>query len=375
MLANPLNKIPGPLYARFTTIPLKLAVISQRRIHHIHALHEHYGPIVRCGPNELAISDVQAHRKIHGINPVFDKSDWYRSLSDFDRDGIIMMNGKAHAARRRLLSKQFGKSHLRQHWEEHVRECVVLAVSRIREGLELGCPVDVLKWWTFMASDVVAKLMFGESFHTLEEGVVSDYIQQMQLVLIGGGIGAEMPWVRWVGKKIPFGIFRQLWGRGDNDWGVEYGKRAVRELRLGKPKANMCASMMAETDKDSGLDDLDVACEARNFVIAGTDTTSVTLAYLVWAVLSKPNLQEKLEEEVQGLPENFKEADLERLELLNAIVDETLRLYGGAPGGLPRIVPVGGMELGGFHIPGGTTVTTQAYSYHRDPVAYPEPYE
>ena len=45
--------------------------------------------------------------------------------------------------------------------------------------------------------------------------------------------------------------------------------------------------------------------------------------------------------------------------------------YGAAPGGLPRMVPPGGADMGGYFLPEGTTVQTQAYSFHRDPELWP----
>lgn len=169
-----MNKVPGPLYARFTNLPLKAAVISGRRIHHVHALHERYGPLVRISPGEVAVADAQAYKQIHAVNSGFDKARWYHEFVDIDdtREGVFLMDGKAHAARRRLLSRPFSKTHLRQHWEDVVRERVELAISQMSKEGSSG-PVDILKWWTFMASDVSTHLMFGQSFHTLEQGKVS----------------------------------------------------------------------------------------------------------------------------------------------------------------------------------------------------------
>jgi hypothetical protein len=62
---------------------------------------------------------------------------------------------------------------------------------------------------------------------------------------------------------------------------------------------------------------------------------------------------------------------LKALRFLNMVINETLRLYPAVPSELPRRVPDGGAALGGFYFPGGVTVTTQAYSLHRDGVAFP----
>lgn len=121
------------------------------------------------------------------------------------------------------------------------------------------------------------------------------------------------------------------------------------------------------------IDDMDVRIEAMNIIIAGTDTSGVTLTYLTWAVLQRPELQAALEDEVASVKAGFTENDLIRLPLLNAVIEETLRLYGAAPSSLPRVVPQGGAKLAGHYIPQGMTVGTQAYTFHRDPQIWSDP--
>jgi cytochrome P450 len=135
------------------------------------------------------------------------------------------------------------------------------------------------------------------------------------------------------------------------------------------------AGVAAEAEKGEHLDEEDVAGEAGVFTVAGTDTTAVTLTYLVWCVLSRPDLRQTIEEEVAGLPDDYTDPDLLTLPWLNAIISETLRLYGPISSALPRICPPGGAVLGGNSIPGGTVVSTQAYTIHRDPELFPSPLE
>lgn len=52
--------------------------------------------------------------------------------------------------------------------------------------------------------------------------------------------------------------------------------------------------------------------------------------------------------------------------MLNVVGQETLRLYGAAPEGLPRRVPAGAATMGDCVLAEGTKVTTQAYTFHRD---------
>lgn len=84
-----------------------------------------------------------------------------------------MRDPKEHAARRKLFARPFSKSELRRTWEPAVREKVQLAVSQIQRELKAVGKSDLLKWWTFLATDVSGQLMFGESFNMLQLGKVS----------------------------------------------------------------------------------------------------------------------------------------------------------------------------------------------------------
>jgi cytochrome P450 len=50
----------------------------------------------------------------------------------------------------------------------------------------------------------------------------------------------------------------------------------------------MLAQSEAAAEKFELTDD-DIRKEASNFILAGADTTAITLTYLVWAVLKRPD--------------------------------------------------------------------------------------
>jgi cytochrome P450 len=118
------------------------------------------------------------------------------------------------------------------------------------------------------------------------------------------------------------------------------------------------------------LTEEEVIPEAQTFIVAGTDTTAHTLAYLVWAMCKNADMKRKLVEEVAALSEGYNDEDLKKLPYLNQVIQETLRLWASVPSGLPREVPNGGCEIDGYFMPDGTTVCTQAYSMHRNPEVF-----
>lgn len=84
-----------------------------------------------------------------------------------------MSDPREHAVRRKLFARPFSKSYLRQVYEPAVRSLVKNAVSEIVAEATRTGGADVLKWFTFMATDVSASLFFGDSFHMVERGEVS----------------------------------------------------------------------------------------------------------------------------------------------------------------------------------------------------------
>ena len=141
----------------------------------VHSLHAAYGPIVRIGPNELSVADLPATRDIHRVGSPYLKAQWYSKFTAESEPGIFAMRDpKDHARRRKLFGAAFARSGLAR-WEGALQERTSLAVRGIRRDAEaggLGGKADILKWWTFMATDVIAELGFGESFGALENGEV-----------------------------------------------------------------------------------------------------------------------------------------------------------------------------------------------------------
>lgn len=180
------------------------------------------------------------------------------------------------------------------------------------------------------------------------------------------GIGVELPLVRLIGSWIPLEACRRLFA--SPPFLMTYGTKAIRGSKQRGDTAKIFAKIIKESEKERGgdLGEKDVVIEATGLIVVGSDTTGITLTYLVWAALSRPQLKDDLQKELSALPQNYTDQGLEDLPLLNAVIDETLRLYGAAPDGLPRRTSPGGAQPGGYNIPRGTTVTTQAYTIHCD---------
>eukprot|EP00112_Aurelia_sp_Birch-Aquarium-sp1_P021901 Seg6.9 transcript_id=Seg6.9/GoldUCD/mRNA.D3Y31 product="Cholesterol 24-hydroxylase" protein_id=Seg6.9/GoldUCD/D3Y31 len=155
------------------------------------------------------------------------------------------------------------------------------------------------------------------------------------------------------------------------------GKECVEQkqklLIEGKELPNDIMSMIIE-QADSSLTEEALVDEFITFIIAGSDTTSNMMSFLLLAVCSNPRIQEKLTEEVLsvlGKRTITEFNDLGKLVYLGQCIKETLRLY-TTVNGLPRVASEE-TEYGGYSIPKGTVMAIEMYAMHRDPKYWSEP--
>lgn len=135
---------------------------------------------------------------------------------------------------------------------------------------------------------------------------------------------------------------------------------------------------------------LTIASEMLDHLAAGFDTSGITLTYFVHEISQRPDLQKRLRQELLLLdpPLTFAEDRIageipspklvDELPLLQAMLQETLRLRAAIPGPQPRITPESGCTLGPngeFAIPGSVRVSAQAHSLHRNPEVFDSPEE
>lgn len=373
---TPLRHVPGPAHARFSNLVLKYNVVCGRRAMYIHSLHAKYGPYVRISPSEVAVSDVAGFRKVHRAGSDFRKSDWYGKFNNTQVPGVFAMTDpRAHGIRRRLFAQQLSNSAVLQ-YEDTVRAKTELALSKIGRDASVG-NADIFKWWTAMATDTAAELSFGSSFGILEHEKKSQYITDLETTMVISGVRVELSWLYAVASILPLKAVQdalrlptrlQAYGRT----AIEKHKEAVAQ----NPELKSIFGRFLDPKRQqTEISDQEIAIEAANFIVAGSDTTAVSLTYLVWAVLRPANrkVHERLCEEVASLPVGASAKEIGSLPYLGNVITETLRLYGAAPGSLPRIVPSGGATLGETYLPEGVTVSTQAYSIHRDPAIFQDP--
>ncbi|KAE8414978.1 cytochrome P450 [Aspergillus pseudocaelatus] len=358
MYELPVNPVLVAIFTIFLVTFVKLSrwtgavaehhLVMGNRPKYVHSLHKKYGscPIVWVTPDEIDICDINV---VH---------DMYKSGSGV-KNIFSVRDPKAHSIRRRLLSSPMSEASLRS-MQPTIDVNIQLAIRQMRHEMKSRGSIDIFKWWYFMSTDLIGQLTFGHTIQLLERGQKDQLAADLETLPRLGMIGSAFPMLLHLAGILPLPYF---WNAMKADQRIaEYADQSLLAYKTSvtrdtaNPKPTLFTKLF-HADSDQ-LSNIDLGSEAQGYIVGGSDNTAITLTYLVWAVFRDAKIKSGLLVELNTLPEIFGDDDLKKLPFLNNVVRETLRP---------------GANLCGYWIPSGVTVSTQAYSLHRDPLIFPHP--
>ena len=181
-----------------------------------------------------------------------------------------------------------------------------------------------------------------------------------------------MPWIDYVLKKNP--LLRLL--SVEPDGFSTFSRNLLHERQSGADgytgvrRDFLSRFMAAKKTHPDIVDDDQVISYMNNNVVAGSDTTAISLRSIVYYVLKNKVVHEKLLAEVDSMKDGFEPVSWKQSQnrpYLDAVIKETFRMHPAVGLGLERIVPSQGLTLpDGTHLRRGTIVGINAWSVHRD---------
>ncbi|KXN74698.1 cytochrome P450, partial [Conidiobolus coronatus NRRL 28638] len=152
------------------------------------------------------------------------------------------------------------------------------------------------------------------------------------------------------------------------------------KLRKNNPSPDILQSLIDSKGSETGekLANDQIAVECMTLLFAGMDTTSNTLTWTLYELLKNPDIYDLVEKEILEEFPNFNEPiPVEKaksnLKYLEAALLESMRLYPVVTGGLPRVVPEGGVTIAEHFLPANTVIFYPIYSQHHDPKNWKKP--
>jgi hypothetical protein len=401
---SPLSKLDIPNadpLAKYTPLWILWRRNTQRENRTLYEAHQKLGPIVRVGPNEISVNSLEGLRVIYGGN--FDKHAWYANVFSnyFIDNTFCMATAEPHRERKKMFANVYSKSYLQSSKDIHDNAQALLferLLPVFQTAAEAKTGVEMLELSAAIGMDWTCAFLFG-----LAAG--SDFIRDADyrkhwldtyeevksfFVYISEGFVIPLVLMNKLGYKfMPNSILTTLDDMGK--WNLAMCAKAqdptftstsqtTRPIVLEQISTGIKNS---PTTTSKNPTNLLIASETLDHILAGHETTAVTLTYLLWELSRHPALQSALRTELASLdpPLTFPHGPhslpnpkaIDALPLLQACIQETLRRYPAAAGSEPRVTPPKGTIIHGYPLPGGVRISCNQYSLHRQESVFPDP--
>ncbi|KAL4867930.1 hypothetical protein BDV12DRAFT_170571 [Aspergillus spectabilis] len=382
-----LGHIPGPFWARFTNLQ-RVSWVRTKRAHEIHhELHEKYGEVVRFGPNMVSLSNPAWIPVLYPARAGFPKSKFYRVLAPWTRNGGALpavfssCDEDIHKKLKNPIAPLYSMSKVLP-LEPFINKTLDVMSEQLDNRFVATKEVfDLADWLQFFAFDVMGTLTFSKRYGFLERGEdVQGMLSTIWGFLAGSSAFTQIPWFDNLWNKNSFlARFRKASGPGILGIVGKYVAERQEARKNGKvPDAgdglrdrDMLSSFM-EIQSSGQLPPWNVTAWTFSNILAGSDSTAVVMRTIFYNLLTHPDTLSKLRSEL--LTANSKSPfatpypswkDICDLPYLDACILEGLRMH--PPFALPfeRVVPKGGMSIGGNYFPEGTVVGMPAYVVNR----------
>ncbi|EER29322.1 Cytochrome P450 family protein [Coccidioides posadasii C735 delta SOWgp] len=386
---HPLRKFKGPFWARASNLYHMCMIRKSDNYLVMKKLHKQYGPIIRTGPANLSINDPAAIPIVLSDRAKCFKGPWYdRSLPLVNLHTV--RDKKVHDARRKVFSKAFTPTALREYEERVMVHCeeFVRQMNRLS-----GKPFDASEWFKYFgtfclsvypqsphnarvcayidlpAFDVMGDLGLGKEFHMMTTETNRWIPTLLETSMKHVGPTSPVPWMAPILHKMPWA------GKGARAW-LEFVGSQVKQRTQKKSDKRDILSHLIDAYDQTEKKDIDyqwLRGDTRLTIVGGSDTTAATLTFLFYHLAKDPSQVEKLRAELEpllnGKPQ-LDPKDVSKAQHLNGVIQETLRLHPAIPSGFPRVTPPEGVTISGTYIPGGTTIVIPLYTMQRDEANY-----
>lgn len=270
--------------------------------------------LVRLVLNERPMDFPKSSRISEGLRPLLG-------------DSVFLTNGAQWQRQRRIIDPAFEGGRLRETFP------AMLAAGQAAVERLQGAPgrFEAEAFSSHVAADVIFRTLFSIPItHEVAARVFSAFraYQRLQPIL---NLGAFIPLPRWVPRFHRPGVRRRA--REIRSLIEALTAERMRAIAAGTAPDDLATKIMTQADPETGerFDTAEMVDQVAIFFLAGHETSASALAWALYLLAAFPEAQERVLEEVSGLPENPDFSDISRLNFTRSVFRETLRLYPPVP--------------------------------------------
>jgi cytochrome P450 len=288
-----------------------------------------------------------------------------KRMGHFLGKGLLTTHGEPWKTQRRLIQKGFDRKQL-ELLSAIMQDSLAESLKDFDRQIANG-PVDIYPNLMKMTFAMVAKSLFGAELKVADIDLVSHTICTVQEFIVKQTLQPYMnPWYAASGELRKHDEMR---ASADGVL-MQYITRRRQEAAGNDLLQTLMDARYADGE---GMPDELILSESMQLLVAGHETSSNALSWMLYLLSSRPDYLEKVRQEFDtvlgGAPLNF--SDVMKLEFTSQVIHEALRLY--PPFWMVDREAVADDRVGDLEIPRGSTVIVHVYGAHHAAASWPDP--
>ena len=293
----------------------------------------------------------------------------YRPLRALIGNGLLTSEGEQWRRHRRVIQPMFSRRDVRS-----FGPAMTAGIGRLLADWERrpdGAVLDVAAAMSGLALDIVGRALFSAD-------LTGDAAQLSRAMSTGQKLAvlATFAPLSW-GPRSTRALKAVARTAGRTE-GIDapVGRLVADRRREREPvpgRRDLLDVLMTARFDGTGLTDTEISDELATFMLAGHETSAVTLAWALALLAAYPAARDRLEAETDDVlgGREPQPADAARLPWTTAVIAETMRLY--PPAWTIERDAVAADDVAGVPVPAGSTVAIPPYLVHRHPEFWPDP--
>lgn len=274
----------------------------------------------------------------------------------FGTEVIEWWNGANHALLRRKTTPAFTGAALRGY-----EQAIIDATERRVQEWPVDEPVRFQSLMLTLARDVIMSVVFGVTQSERRDRLEAALVKLDEVVGSNGMRARYLTAIARGGKWAPFEAMEKVNAEIDAVTLDEIVWRRANPSDVPRQDCLEAFLQIQAADTDNLLDDRMIAIFQRLLLIAGYETTGVTLGWVAERIVRHPEVLARLDQAIVDGDDDY----------IDAVVTETMRVRPALP--VTMRYAVDDVTLGDLRVPKGTLVMLYINAIHKRGDIYPEP--
>ncbi|KAM1052641.1 hypothetical protein ACFX13_000235 [Malus domestica] len=273
---------------------------------------------------------------------------------------------------RKMCTLELLSAHKINSFKSTRKEELALLINFIQEAARDRVTVNLSAKVSSLSADISCLMVFGKKYKDkeLDEKGFKAVVQEGMHLAATPNFGDYIPFLAPLDlqgltkrMKVVHKVFDDFFEKI-----IDEHLQSTSEERP-KDFVDVMLGFMGSVESEYRIERSNIKAIMLDMLSGSMDTTATSTEWTLSELLKHPQVMKKVQKEIEnvvGMERMVEESDLEKLEYLDKVVKETMRLHPVAPLLLPHAA-IEDCNVNGFHIPGKSRIMINIWAIGRNP--------